>query len=71
MKHHFFRIPVLFINFADANRNDSRVSLFTLLMEREFFKYPNRFILQCVNGMHRRCMGAFIFRIIAVLHSHV
>ena len=50
MKHSFFRIPVLFINFADDNRNGSHVSLFTLLMEREFFNYPNRFILQCDNG---------------------
>ena len=49
MKHSFFRIPVLFINFAD-NRNGSHVSLFTLLMEREFFNHPNRFILQCDNG---------------------
>ena len=50
MKHSFFRIPVLFINFADDNRNGSHVSLFTLLMEREFFNHPNRFILQCDNG---------------------
>ena len=57
MKHSFFRIPVLFINFAD-NRNGSHVSLFTLLMEREFFNHPNRFIQQC-DG--KRGKGSSIF----------